>query len=80
MLHRSVGSDHQHSKLGSALYVVFPQVSTSDPTIVRFASVSFSSGLPVLVTIQLGAKVTINSEKMVINSMLLKAIKTSLTT
>ena len=43
---------------------------------VRFSGITISSGLPVLITIQLGSKVIVNSEKMVINSMLLKTVQT----
>lgn len=56
------------------------QVMTSNPEVLMFAGVTFSSGLPLLITIKLGAKVTINSEKMVINGMLLKVVQTALTT
>ena len=51
------------------------QVPCVDPQMLKFASATFAAGLPVLVTVQLGSKVTVNSEKMVINSMLLKTIK-----
>ncbi len=51
------------------------QVPSADSQILKFASVTFSSGLPVLVTVTTGSKVIVNSEKMVINSMLLKTVK-----
>ena len=53
---------------------------SSDLQTLRFAGVTFSSALPVLVTIQLGSKVTVNSEKMVINSMLMKTVMKAVTT
>lgn len=56
------------------------QVSTADQEVLRFAGITFSTGLPVLVTVQLGSKVVVNSEKMVINSMLMKAILKAVTT
>ena len=51
------------------------QVPCGDPQTLKFAAVTFASGLPVLVTVQMGSKVIVNSEKMVVNSMLLKTIK-----
>ena len=51
------------------------QVASTDAQTLRFAGITFASNLPVLLTFQLGSKVTINSEKMVINSVLLKTIK-----
>lgn len=51
------------------------QVVSTDAQTLRFAGITFASNLPVLLTFQLGSKVTINSEKMVINSVLLKTIK-----
>ena len=59
------------------------QVETSDPQVLRFAAVTFSSGLPVFLSMKLmdGAiRLTINSEKMVINSMLLKTVKEAIST
>ena len=53
-------------------------VMSSDETTVRFAGVTFSTNLPVLVTIvcqEEETKLTVNCEKMVINSMLVKSIK-----
>ena len=51
------------------------QVVTSDAQMLRFAGITFASNLPVLVTFLLDSKITVNSEKMVINSVLLKTIK-----
>ena len=51
------------------------QVASTDAQMLRFAGITFASNLPVLLTFQLGSKVTVNSEKMVINSVLLKTIK-----
>ncbi len=67
----------------SSLYLPFVdvvQVTTSNPEVLMFAGVTFSSSLPLLITINLGAKVTINSEKMVINGMLLKVVQKALAT
>ena len=54
------------------------QVPSSDSQTLRFAGVTFSSQLPVLIMVQLGSKVIINSEKVVINGVLLKNIKRAL--
>ena len=57
-------------------------VQTSDPQLWRFAAVTFSAEVPVLLTLQLTdgvAKTTANSEKMVVNSMLLKTVRLALT-
>ncbi len=51
------------------------QVPSADPQTLKFASVTFSTRLPVLVIVETGSKVIVNSEKMVINSMLLKTIR-----
>ena len=51
------------------------QVPSTDSQTLRFAGVTFATSLPVLVTVELGSKITVNSEKMVINSVLLKTIK-----
>ena len=51
------------------------QVASTDAQTLRFAGITFASNLPVLLMFQLGSKVTVNSEKMVINSVLLKTIK-----
>lgn len=51
------------------------QIPSSDLQTLRFAGITFATSLPVLLTIQLGSKVTVNTEKMVINSVLLKTIK-----
>ncbi len=56
-------------------------VDCSDASTMRFAAVTFSAGLPVLLTVKLsagGAKMIANSEKMVFNSMLLKTVKAAL--
>ena len=53
-------------------------VSTSDDSCLRFAGVTFSSKLPALVTVQLKdttAVITVNCEKMVFGSMLVKTTK-----
>lgn len=58
-------------------------VETMDTAVMRFAGVTFSSSLPVLLTIQFkdsGLRLTVNSEKMVINSMILKTVKGALGT
>ena len=51
------------------------QVACSDLQTLRFAGITFATSLPVLLTFQVGSKVTVNSEKMVINSVLLKTVK-----
>ena len=51
------------------------QVVCSDPQTLRCAGITFATSLPVLLTFQVGSKVTVNSEKMVINSVLLKTVK-----
>ena len=51
------------------------QVPSTDAQMLRFAGATFASSLPVLLTFQIGSKVTVNSEKMVINSVLLKTVK-----
>ena len=51
------------------------QVPSTDAQTLLFAGITFATSLPVLLTFQLGSKVTVNSEKMVINSVLLKTIK-----
>lgn len=59
------------------------QVETSDPQVLRFAAVTFSSNLPVFLTLKLSDGVTrliVNSEKMVVNSMLLKTVKEAIST
>ena len=50
------------------------QVPCSDPQTLRFAGITFATSLPVLLTVQLGSKIIVNSEKMVINSVLLKTV------
>ena len=53
-------------------------VETMDTAVMRFAGVTFSSSLPVLLTVRFkdsGLRLTVNSEKMVINSMILKTVK-----
>lgn len=62
------------------IVVVGVQVPGSDLQTLRFAGVTFSSALPILVTVQLGSKVIVNSEKMVINSMLMKTVMKAVTT
>jgi len=59
------------------------QVETSDPQVLRFAAVTFSSNLPVFLMLKLSDGVTrliVNSEKMVVNSMLLKTVKEAIST
>ena len=54
-----------------------PVVTATEST-VRFAAVTFSAGLPVLLTVIRRAeetKIIVNCEKMVFNSMLVKAVK-----
>ena len=51
------------------------QVPSTDAQTLLFAGITFATSLPVLLTFQLGSKVTVNSAKMVINSVLLKTIK-----
>ena len=54
------------------------KVETLDTSTMRFAAVTFSSQLPVLLTLKTkdgGLRLTVNSEKVVINSMLLKVVK-----
>ena len=56
-------------------------VPTTTKSTVRFAAVTFSASLPVLLTIVCGdgeTKVTVNCEKMVFNSMLAKSVKEAL--
>ena len=56
-------------------------VDTSDASTLRFAAVTFSSGLPVLLTAKFSdgaVRLTANSERMVINSMLLKTVKAAI--
>ena len=58
-----------------------PVATTTESTKVRFAAVTSSGGLPVLLTIACGGeetKIVVNCEKMVFNSMLAKAVKESL--
>ena len=59
-----------------------PVVQSTDSSVVRLAAVTFSSQVLVLVTVKLvgegSSSVTVNCEKMVINSMLLKTIKETL--
>ena len=57
------------------------QVQTSEENVYRFAGKTASGGADTLITVKVTgskAKVTVNCEKMVICSMLLKDLKTSL--
>lgn len=63
--------------LGCASVGALPKNSSSN--IYRFSGVTISSGVPVLVTVDLaeggkGSKVTVNCEKMTINSILAKEL------
>ena len=56
-------------------------VATADKSLSRFAAVTFSASLPVLLTVVCGqgeTKITVNCEKMVFNSMLAKTVKEAL--
>lgn len=56
-------------------------VKTLDTSTLRFASISSSSEVPVLLTIKLKEnciRLVVNSEKVVINTVLLKAVKTAI--
>ena len=58
-------------------------VATTTESTVRFAAVTFSAALPVLLTVVCGeeeTKIVVNCEKMVFNSMLAKAVKEALIT
>ena len=58
------------------------QVQSSEENVYRFAGKTASGGTDTLMTVKMNdskAKVTVNCEKMVICSMLLKDLKTSLT-
>ena len=71
------------SSLQSAILEVanMAPVTTTEQTTVRYAAVTFSASLPVLLTVVCGdgeTKVTVNCEKMVFNSMLAKSVKEAL--
>ena len=56
-------------------------VATTTESTVRFAAVTSSAGLPVLLTVTCGegeTKIVVNCDKMVFNSMLSKAVKEAL--
>ena len=56
------------------------QVPTTEENVYRFAGNSLASGLPVLVTVDARGeqlKLTVNCEKMVIGTMLMKDVKNS---
>lgn len=55
-----------------------PVKGSTEQTCLRFASVTFSSKLPVLLTVKIvegSATITVNCEKMVFSSMLVRAVK-----
>lgn len=57
------------------------QVPSSDPDVFNFAAHTLASGTVVLISVRLagkGAKITVNCEKMVIGTMLLKDLKRAL--
>lgn len=56
-------------------------VDTLDATSFRFAAVTFSSGVPVLLTLTRKEgviRINVNTEKMVVNQVLVKAVKQAL--
>ena len=56
-------------------------VETLDTTALRFAAVTFSSGVPVLLTLTRKEgviRINVNTEKMVVNQVLIKTVKQAL--